>query len=118
MEFTIGFIKLFTWSLFLVSPLLLFLLFVIILLGLLVSNIEKWNKFDALYWAFITATTVGYGDIRPVRKLSRILSILIAVVGLMLTGIIIALTINTASISFEKHIDRNKVEEVKQKFNR
>lgn len=118
MEFTIGFIQLFFWSLYLVAPLLLFLAFIVILLGLLVSKIEKWNKFDALYWALITATTVGYGDIRPVRKLSRILSILIAIVGLMLTGLIIALTINTATISFEKHIDQNKIDVVKKKFNK
>lgn len=37
---------------------------------------------DALWWAFVTATTVGYGDLSPTNVLGRI-----AAVGLMLVGI-------------------------------
>lgn len=37
---------------------------------------------DALWWAFVTATTVGYGDLSPVSSLGRV-----AAVGLMLVGI-------------------------------
>ena len=117
MEFTIAFIRLFAWSIYLVLPLLAFLGLVIVVLGLLVSQIEKWNRFDALYWSFITATTVGYGDIRPLQKLSKVLSVLIAIVGMMLTGLIIAITIRTATIAFEKHADEQTIEAIKMKFN-
>jgi hypothetical protein len=41
----------------------------------------------------------------------------IALVGIMLTGIIIAVTINTASIALEKHGDERIIEEMKEKFN-
>ncbi len=116
MEFTFYFIRLFGWFIFLVSPLLIFLSFVITLLGQIVCYVEKWNKFDALYWSFITATTVGYGDIRPLKKTSKILSVLIALVGLMFTGIIVAVTLNTASIAFEKHIDESVLERMKEEF--
>jgi voltage-gated potassium channel len=117
MEFTIAFVKLFFWSIYLVAPLLVFLSFFIILLGQIVCSIEKWGKFDGLYWSFITATTVGYGDIRPLKKVSKALSVAIALVGIMLTGIIIAVTINTASIALEKHGDERIIEEMKEKFN-
>ena len=116
MEFTITFIRLFLFGIYLVSPLLVFLGLAIIVLGFLVCRIEKWKLFDGLYWSFITATTVGYGDVRPLKKASKLLSVLIALVGLMFTGIIIAVTLNTASIAFEKHADKYVIEKMQEEF--
>ncbi|MDD6237212.1 MAG: ion transporter [Clostridiales bacterium] len=52
------------------------------------------NAFSALWWAVATLTTVGYGDIYPVTVLGRILSAVIALLGIGLvavpTGIITA----------------------------
>ncbi len=52
------------------------------------------NAFDALWWALATLTTVGYGDIYPVTVIGRILSAIIAILGIGLvavpTGIISA----------------------------
>jgi voltage-gated potassium channel len=95
------------------SPFLLLFASAIVLFGQLVTRIEKWNKFDGLYWSFITATTVGYGDIRPTKKISKSLSILISLLGLMFTGLIIAITLNSATAAFEKHIDPTVIEKVK-----
>ena len=53
-------------------PLLVLLCSILISLGLLVGRIEGWNKFDSIYWAFITGMTVGYGDIKPTKKKSKI----------------------------------------------
>jgi len=117
MEFTITFVELFFWSIYLVAPLLVFLSLLIIILGQVVSHIEKWKKFDGLYWVFITATTVGYGDIRPLKKVSKALSVLIALVGLMFTGIIISVTLYATSIAVEKHWDERGTEKMKEKFN-
>ena len=117
MEFTLTFIRLFFWSIYLIAPLLVFLSFVIIVLGQIVCHIEKWNKFDGLYWSFITATTVGYGDIRPLKIVSKVLSVVIALVGIMLTGIILAVALNTTTIAFEKHADKSAIEKIKEKFN-
>ena len=44
------------------------------------------NFGDALYWAFITATTVGYGDIKPVTPEGRILAGALIFVGIGLVG--------------------------------
>jgi len=116
MEFTITFVQLFFWSIYLVAPLLVLLVFIIIVLGQIVCSIEKWGWFDGLYWSLITATTVGYGDIRPLKKLSKILAVVIALVGLMFTGIVIAVTLNTAGIALDKHGDKQVIEEMKEKF--
>jgi len=41
---------------------------------------------DALYWSFVTATTVGYGDIAPVTSEGRVLAGLLAFLGIGLLG--------------------------------
>ena len=101
---SITFVQTLLLGLYLIAPILLLLCLIIIILGLFVARIESWSKFDALYWAFITALTVGYGDIRPRQKLSRVLSVFIATTGIMFTGILVAITIEATSSAFEKHI--------------
>lgn len=52
------------------------------------------NAFSALWWAVATLTTVGYGDVYPVTVFGKILSAVIAILGIGLvavpTGIISA----------------------------
>jgi len=103
MDFTIDFINLFIYGIALVAPLLAFFALLIAALGQLVGRAESWSRFDAFYWSFITATTVGYGDIRPTCRFSRVISILIALLGIMFTGIIVAITISTATAALKKH---------------
>lgn len=43
---------------------------------------------DALYWAVVTVTTVGYGDIAPVTSEGRIVSGLLIIVGIGLVGFV------------------------------
>lgn len=114
MAFTITFLKLFLWSVYVVGPILILLILLIILLGLVATKIEGWRKLDGLYWSFITATTVGYGDFRPLTKGVKALSVVIALLGIMFTGIIVAITINTVQISIDKHLDQIVIEKIKQ----
>jgi hypothetical protein len=118
MAFTITFLNLFFFFIVLVGPLLIFLAIVIIGLGQLVGRIEQWKSFDSAYWSFITATTVGYGDIRPLKKVSRTLSIFIALVGLMFTGIIVAVTVNTVRIAMDKQIEPETIEHIQETIER
>ena len=102
MEFALNYFDYFFDHLGFAWPLLGFLVLIIMALGLVAGTIESWPRFDSIYWAFITATTVGYGDIRPKLRVSRILSILIALVGVTFTGILVALAINAATLSFSE----------------
>ena len=100
---TTTFLKEFGYGVWVTSPLLLSLALVVTALGQVVGRMEGWTPFDGFYWSFITATTVGYGDVRPERKGSRILSILIALVGLTMTGILIAVAIHAATLALAAH---------------
>ncbi|MCR5417128.1 MAG: ion transporter [Pseudobutyrivibrio sp.] len=50
--------------------------------------------FDALYWATISITTIGYGDISPITPIGRMITMVSALVGVAIialpTGIITA----------------------------
>lgn len=99
--FTVVFVKQFFFGIGLTSPILVFLALVISIVGLLVGRREGWSWFDALYWAFITATTVGYGDFRPTKRGSRALAVLTGFLGLMLSGIIVAVAIEATTKALE-----------------
>jgi len=100
---TITFLKQFCVGLWLTLPMLVSLGLGITLLGLVVGRQEGWSRFDGLYWSFITATTVGYGDIRPLKRKSRVAAIIIAFLGLTLSGIIIAVAVQAATLALGMH---------------
>ena len=109
MEFTLNFIKLFLFGLYEAAPLLLSMGFVIVVLGLIVGKKESWTWFEALYWSFVTSTTLGYGDFSPTKKISKVLSILIAFTGIILSGIMVAIALYSATESFIIATDRDVV---------
>ena len=76
------------------------LILFIVLLGQRVGRKESWTRYDALYWSFVTATTLGYGDFRPVKKMSKALTIVIAFTGLVCSGIVVAIAVDSAMHAF------------------
>ena len=95
---TITSLKEFGTGLWLTFPLLFSLAAVIIVLGQLIGK-KGWSRLDTFYWSFITATTVGYGDFRPTKNLSKMTAILIGFLGLLLTGIIIAIAVRAGTVA-------------------
>lgn len=90
-----------------------------IIASILMYNIESAaqpdkfsNAFDALWWAIATLTTVGYGDVYPITVAGKILSIIIAILGIGMvavpTGIITA--------GFSEVIDKQKSAEDDKKY--
>jgi voltage-gated potassium channel len=96
---TVTFLKQFCIGLWLTLPLLVSLALAVTLLGLAVGRQEGWSRFDSIYWSFITATTVGYGDVRPVKRKSKIVAVIIAFLGLTLSGIVIAVAVQAATLA-------------------
>jgi voltage-gated potassium channel len=69
------------------------------------SNIHSYP--DALWWAIVTVTTVGYGDRYPVTAGGRIVAAILMLVGIGLIGV---LTATVASVFIKEHTDANKDE--------
>jgi voltage-gated potassium channel len=93
-RFTLEFARIFFSDLGYVGPILMFLIVLISLIGFVIGRCEGWSKSDAVYHAFINATTVGYGDLRPTKKLSKMLAVANALIGLVFTGIVVAVGIH------------------------
>ncbi|MBQ1457031.1 MAG: ion transporter [Butyrivibrio sp.] len=80
---------------------LILILIYIFVSAMLVFQMEQeiFDSFlDALYWATISITTIGYGDISPVTPVGRIITMISALVGMAIialpTGIITAAYMN------------------------
>jgi len=69
------------------------------------SNIHDYP--DALWWAIVTVTTVGYGDRFPVTEGGRVVAVILMLVGIGLIGV---LTATVASVFIKEHTDDNKEE--------
>lgn len=100
MEFTLYFLRVFFTDLLYASPLLLFLVVLISFIGLRIGKIEGWSNSDALYHAFINATTIGYGDFHPTRRRSKLLALVLAFIGLIFTGMVVAIALHAADYAY------------------
>jgi voltage-gated potassium channel len=67
------------------------------------SNIHSYP--DALWWAIVTVTTVGYGDRYPVSGGGRAVAVVLMLVGIGLIGV---LTATVASVFVKEHTDATK----------
>jgi len=105
MEFTLRFVHVFVVDLLYASPVLVCLVLLIAMIGLFIGRIEGWSRFDALYHAFINATTVGYGDFRPTKRRSKKLAIALAFVGLIFTGMVVAVALHAANYAYSQVYD-------------
>ena len=62
------------------------------------------NMLESFWWAIATLTTVGYGDIYPVTGIGKIISGIIALLGIGL----VALPTGIISSGFVEEINHNK----------
>lgn len=69
------------------------------------GNIHSYPQ--ALWWAIVTVTTVGYGDKYPVTGGGRIVATVLMLVGIGLIGV---LTATVASVFMKEHTDSSKEE--------
>ena len=70
---------------------------------LLLHKVEKFSLGDAFYFTITTATSVGYGDLYPTRRLGKGLVALLGCVGVALLGTLAAAALDRWA---EEHADR------------
>lgn len=89
-----------------ISPVLLFLSGIIFLIAKLIYKLEKWQSYSkSVYFTFITALTVGYGNTVPSSGKGKFLSIVSAFIGVILTGVIVSVALNAVMISWQETHD-------------
>jgi hypothetical protein len=89
----------------LIWPILSGVIFAMVGPGLLIGNIEGWRIVDALYFTFVTGLTIGYGDLTPRHVVSRLLAVVIGFAGIMLTGLVAAVTVQALQVTARKPTD-------------
>ena len=96
-----------------------FVVVYILIIALIILNAEPEtfdSYFDAVYWATVSLTTIGYGDLYPVTDIGRVVTILSSLVGILVvalpTGII------TAGIMVELEDSRGERKFVEANINR
>ena len=83
----------------------------ILVSALIIFNVEPdsfRSFFDAIYWATVSLTTVGYGDIYPVSTLGRIITMISSIFGIA----IVALPAGIITAGYMTEI--NRIEEEKK----
>ena len=79
----------------------------ILISALIIFNLEPDtfdNFFEAVYWATVSLTTVGYGDIYPVTTIGRIVTMVSSFVGIA----IVALPAGIITAGYMDKIDEKK----------
>ena len=112
MDFALYFLQVFWVILKVASPIILLLITIIVVLGQIAGRFEEWRPITALYWSFITATTVGYGDMHPASRLARFLAVIIAFNGLILFGVIASLAVMATTEAAGQYADMSELRKV------
>ena len=77
----------------------------ILISALIIFNVEPdsfGSLFDAVYWATVSLTTVGYGDIYPVSTMGRIITMLSSILGIA----IVALPAGIITAGYMKELEK------------
>lgn len=72
--------------------------------GTLISYFEDMTFQDGIWWAFVTTTTVGYGDISPGTGAGRAVACILMIVGIGLIG-----SLTSTITSFFMHANKETV---------
>jgi hypothetical protein len=83
--------------LYLLWPIFSGVLVIMVGSGFVIGRIEGWSLGDALYFTFVTGLTIGYGDLIPKHGFARILALVIGLCGVVMTGIIAAVSVQALS---------------------
>ncbi|MEU1973316.1 ion channel [Microbacterium sp. NPDC019599] len=68
---------------------------------------------DALWWAFVTITTVGYGDVSPVTAAGRAIAVGLMIGGIALLGVVTATLASWIVERVEQHDEERDAAQVR-----
>ena len=85
-----------------VRTIILALIALVVVGAAAVTLFEKMPFTDTLYFAFVTGLTIGYGDIVVKTPVGRLVAILIGLVGILFTGLMVAVLVYAVRESFKE----------------
>lgn len=94
-----------------ILKLLMIVLVTMIFFGMIIHFIEPVQfptAFDGIWWAFVTAATVGYGDYVPLTTTGRIIGILLILTGGGLIAFYIT-SLSTATLKREQDLENGRL---------
>ncbi|SFV53730.1 Potassium voltage-gated channel subfamily KQT; possible potassium channel, VIC family [hydrothermal vent metagenome] len=100
--------------------LLFLLLFIVFTSGIAMYILEAEKNqsintlFDGIYWAIVTISTVGYGDISPVTDVGRAISILIIVSGIAMISFVTSVIVS----AFSERLNELKEDRIVEQMNK
>ena len=83
----------------------------ILISALVIYNVEPEsfdNFFEAIYWATVSLTTVGYGDIYPVTTIGRVVTMVSSVFGIAIIALPSGVITAGYLAEIDKHDDNNE----------
>ena len=80
-------------------PVLSGLVVIVVGVGILVGWMEGWGLWKGIYFAFITALTIGYGDLAPTRHLTQALAVMLGFTGVTMTALLAGLAVRAFRVA-------------------
>ena len=103
------FVRQFVRMLHFVRGVLLTMLLMLLVLSLITFKVDNISLTDAVYFVFITALTIGYGDITPESGITQITSIVAGFIGVVFVGLIVAISTRALKLAVEEEERLRKV---------
>ena len=99
---------------------LVFTLVMIIIAAIPISYLEEdiHSVSEGIWWAIVTTTTVGYGDMAPATPLGRLIAILLMMIGIgcigMITGSVASYLSSPTGEDEDKMYIKNKIDQLEK----
>jgi len=74
-------------------------------IGAVVGLIEGWGVWHGLYFGFITALTIGYGDLVPTHPVTQFLAVLAGFTGIGMVALLAGLSVRAFHVGREREKD-------------
>ena len=78
-------------------------LIMVLLGGFVFARCEGLDVTQGIYFSLITSTTVGYGDITPETGPGQVVSVLLAILGTILFGLVVAVATQAFSVTIKEY---------------
>ncbi len=80
-------------------------------------NDKLGSYLDAVYWALITISTVGYGDISPVTEVGKIVSMIGIIFGIAMISFVTSVMVSAFSERFDELRNQDSIKHVNKMHN-